>query len=74
MRVTKLLMQDIVLIIIAHPRSDPWTVAGWEMTGPTPLALTIHQTKKVMPATGMMTALTVNRCRLGKEYDQILRN
>jgi len=34
------------------------------MIGPTPLALTIHQMKKVMPAVGATIAFTVNRCRI----------
>ena len=64
MRVAILLMHDMRLITIAHPNSEPCTVAGWEMMGPTPFALTIHQIKKMMPAAGATMALSVKRWRL----------
>lgn len=59
-----LLMQDIKLLTIAHPSADPWTVAGWLMMGPTPWALTMHQTKKVIPAIGATMDFRVKRWRL----------
>lgn len=61
------LMHDVMLATIAHPRGEPWTVAGWWTIGPTPRALMIHQIKKVIPAIGTMIALTVNKCRLSSE-------
>lgn len=40
------------------------------MIGPTPLAFTMLQIKKVIPAIGTTMALAVNRCRLMKECKQ----
>ena len=57
-------MHDMRLTTISQPSSEPWTVLGREMIGPTPLAFTIHQIKKVMPATGATTDFRVKRCRL----------
>lgn len=57
------LMHDVMLATIAHPRGEPWIVAGWWTIGPTPRALMIHQIKKVIPAIGTMIDLTVNKCR-----------
>ena len=66
MSVAILLMHDIKLDTIAQENSGPWIVAGCLTMGPTPCALTMHQTKKVMPATGATMALSVKRWRLGE--------
>ena len=44
------------------------------MIGPTPLARTMHQTKKVIPAAGATMALRVKRCRLNKRQSQCGRS
>jgi hypothetical protein len=62
--VAMLLMQDMRLETIAHPSSLPCSVDGWRMTGPTPLAFTMHQMKNVIPAVGATIDLTVKRWRL----------
>lgn len=59
-----LLIQDMMLETMAQLRSDPPSVAGWWMIGPTPWALTMHQMKNVMPAMGTTIALRVNKWRL----------
>lgn len=59
-----LLIQLIRLLTMAHPSSLPCTVDGWWMMGPTPLAFTMHQMKKVMPAVGATIAFRVNRWRI----------
>ena len=64
MRVAILLMHDMRLTTIAHPNSEPCTVAGCDMMGPTPFALTMHQIKKMTPAAGATMALSVKRWRL----------
>jgi hypothetical protein len=63
-RVAMLLMHDIKELIIAHPSSEPSIVEGWWIMGPTPLALMMHQMKKVIPAVGATIAFRVKRCRL----------
>lgn len=63
-RVAMLEMQDIRETTIAQPSSEPFSVAGWWMIGPTPLALTITQMKNVKPAIGTKIALAVKRWRL----------
>ena len=68
-----MLMQDIRLATIFHPKVLPWMVLGWCMIGPTPCALTMHQMKKVIPAMGTTTALTVNKCRLQDWSGRIVR-
>jgi len=64
--VAMLEMQDMRLETIAHPRSEPWSLAGCFTTGPIPWALMMHHTKNVIPAMGTTTAFSVNRCRLLK--------
>ena len=63
MRVDELLMQYIMLAIIVHASFAPWTVPGCRMMGPSPSDLTIHHTKKTIPAMGTTMAFTVKRCR-----------
>ena len=58
------LMHAMILTTMAQPNSDPCTVAGWEMMGPIPLALTMHQMNSMMPAVGATIALNVKRWRL----------
>ena len=60
-RVAMLLIHDMRLVTIPQPSSDPCTLPGWEMMGPTPLARMMHQMKKVIPAVGATIALTVNK-------------
>ena len=63
-RVAILLMHDMILDTMPQLRSEPCSVAGWWMIGPTPFALTMHQMKKVIPAIGATMAFAVKRWRL----------
>lgn len=60
-RVAMLLMQDMRLTSMDQLSSEPWSLEGRETIGPTPLALTIHHTKKVIPAMGVIMAFKVNK-------------
>jgi hypothetical protein len=60
-RVAMLLMHDMRLTTMDQLSSEPWSVEGRDTIGPTPLALTIHHTKKVSPAMGVMIAFKVNK-------------
>ena len=60
-RVAMLLMHDIRPTSIDQLSSEPWSVEGRDTIGPTPLALTIHHTKKVIPAMGVTMAFKVNK-------------
>lgn len=62
--VAMLLMHDMRLATMFQPSTLPCTVLGCRTMGPTPCALTMHHTKKVMPAMGTTTAFTVKRWRL----------
>jgi hypothetical protein len=60
--VAKLAIELIMPFTIAQPSSLPEAVPGWETIGPIPLARTILQMKKAMPAVGTTKDLTVKRC------------
>lgn len=60
-RVAMLLMQEPMAATIAHALAEPCRVPGWWMIGPTPWALTMAQTKKIIPAIGTTIALAVKR-------------
>lgn len=62
--VAMLLMQDMRLDTMAHDRSLPCSFEGWCTIGPTPLAFTMHQMKKVIPAVGATMAFRVKRWRI----------
>jgi hypothetical protein len=63
-RVAMFEMQDMRETTIVQPRSEPDRREGWLTMGPTPLAFTIAQMKKVIPAMGTQIALAVKRWRL----------
>jgi hypothetical protein len=52
MSVAKLAMEDMVPRTISQPSSEPFALPGWCTMGPMPLARTIAQMKKAMPAVG----------------------
>lgn len=60
-RVAMFEMQDISDTTIDQPRSEPCSVLGCRMIGPTPLAFTTTQMKKAMPAMGAKIAFAVKR-------------
>jgi uncharacterized membrane protein len=48
----KLPMHDIIPLTIAQRNSVPWTVLGWWMIGPRPLAREMAHAKKAIAAMG----------------------
>ena len=64
--VAMLLMHETMEITMVHPSSEPSSLAGWLIIGPTPPAREIVQAKNAMPAVGANIAFAVNKCRLTK--------
>src|SRR5690242_1574131 len=63
-KAAKLAIADMVPRTMSQPSSEPDLVPGWCTIGPIPLARTMAQMKKAIPAVGTTYAFTVNKWRI----------